>query len=85
MKQRDTIASILSGLYVVLLLASLLIIGKLVYIQWFFKPDPVMEIAITPKRVSRKLEPIRGNIIDCEGRLLAMSYPVYDIHMDCTV
>jgi len=85
MKQRDTIASILSGLYVVLLVASLLIVAKIVYIQWFFRPDHEIEIALTPKRDSRSLEPIRGNIIDCEGRLLAMSYPVYDIHMDCTV
>jgi len=85
MKQRDTIASILSGLYVVLLVAVVLILGKTAWIQWFFKPDQRIEAALTPRRETRVLEPVRGNIIDCEGRLLAMSYPVYDLHMDCTV
>lgn len=86
MKQkRDPIASVLSVLYAVLLGASIVIAVKLCYLQWFFKPDPKIEAALTPRRDSRTLEPIRGNIIDCNGRLLAMSYPVYDLHMDCTV
>lgn len=85
MKQRDTIASILGGLYVVLLAGAVLIVAKAAYIQWFFKPDQRIETALTPRRETRTLEPVRGNIIDCEGRLLAMSYPVYDLHMDCTV
>ena len=85
MKNRDGIASVLSGLYVVLLAVSVLIAGKLIYLQWFFRPEPKIEEALTPRSEDRTLEPVRGNITDCNGRLLAMSYPVYDLHMDCTV
>ena len=83
--KRDPIGLILTVLYSVLLVASLLIIGKIVYIQLVWKPDPKIEQALTPRNQERILEPVRGNIIDCKGRLLAMSYPVYDLHMDCTV
>lgn len=85
MKQRDQIASILSGLYLVLLVMSVVLCAKIVYIQLIFKPDPKIEAALTPRRTTRSLEPVRGNIIDSKGRLLAMSFPVYDLHMDCTV
>jgi len=71
--------------YLVLLVISVLVIGKLVYFQLVWKPDPKIAGPLTPSITKRTIEPVRGNIIDCEGRLLAMSYPVYDIHMDCTV
>ena len=84
-KKRDRIGVFLTLLYAVLLVASLLVIGKLVYLQVVFRPNPKIATALTPKRQTRRLEPVRGSIVDCNGRLLAMSYPVYDIHMDCTV
>ena len=71
--------------YVLLLLASALLFAKLIYIQIFFKPDPKIQTALTPRSIARSVEPVRGNIIDCEGRLLAMSCPTYQIAMDCTV
>jgi len=84
-KNRDKIGMLLSTLYYILLAASVLVIAKIVYFQFFWKPEPKIAAALTPRSEVRTLEPIRGNIIDSEGRLLAMSYPVYDIHMDCTV
>ena len=84
-QKRDRIGVILTGLYICLLVASVAIIGKIIYIQLVWKPSPKIESALTPRRTTRTLEPVRGNIIDCKGRLLAMSYPVYDIHMDCSV
>lgn len=83
--KRDRIGIILTALYILLLAASVLIAGKIVYIQMFWKPDGKIEGALTPRRQTRVLEPVRGDILDCNGRLLAMSYPVYDLHMDCTV
>lgn len=71
--------------YVLLLLASVLLFVKIVGIQLFFKPNPKIESALTPSSRARSIEPVRGNIIDCEGRLLAMSCPTYQIAMDCTV
>ena len=84
-KNRDRIGVILYVVYVFLLIASVVLFGKIVGIQLFFKPDPKIEKALRPESRSRAIEPVRGNIIDCNGRLLAMSCPTYQIAMDCTV
>lgn len=84
-KKRDRVAIILYTMYLAMLLASVLLIGKIIYIQVFFKPDPKIETALTPTNTKNSIEPARGNIIDCEGRLLALSCPVYQFYMDCTV
>lgn len=84
-KKRDRIGMILYALYLLMLLASVLLIGKIVYLQLFWKPDEVIHTPLTPKNTKRVLEPVRGNILDRNGRLLAMTYPVYVLHMDCTV
>lgn len=83
--KRDRIGVILYLLYVVLLAASLLLIGKLAGIQLFFRPEPKIEAALTPSNTVSIIEPARGNILDAEGRLLAISCPIYQFYMDCTV
>ena len=83
--KKDRIGLVLYVFYLVLLLLAVGVGVKLVYFQLFWKPNPRIERALTPSNVKRIEEPVRGNIIDCNGRLLAMSYPVYDIHIDCTV
>ena len=84
-KNRDRIGVILYVIYVLLLLASVLLFAKIVGIQVFFRPDQKIAAALTPSSRARTIEPVRGNIIDCQGRLLAMSCPTYQIAMDCTV
>ena len=84
-KKRDRIGMVLYIFYVLLLIVAVLVFFKLVYFQIIWKPEPKIAGALTPSIVKRTVEPVRGNIIDCNGRLLAMSYPIYDIHMDCTV
>ena len=84
-KNRDRIGVILYVVYVLLLAASALLLVKLVYIQVFFNPEPKIAGPLKPSIHARSVEPVRGNIIDCEGRLLAMSCPTYQIAMDCTV
>ena len=84
-KKRDRIGVVLYVFYVLLLVVSVLVLGKLIYYQLIWKPEPKIASALTPGMVKRTIEPVRGNILDCNGRLLAMSYPVYDIRMDCTV
>ena len=71
--------------YLLLLAGSLLLIVRIVDIQLFFNPDPKIEEALTPSNIANTIEPARGNIIDSEGRLLAMSCPIYQVYMDCTV
>lgn len=84
-KKRDRIGMILYVVYLVLLLASVLLIGKIIYMQTCWRPDEKIYGPLTPQNTKKVLEPVRGNILDCKGRLLAMSYPVYILHMDCTV
>ena len=83
--KRDRIGMVLYVFYTLLLIISVLVFAKLVYYQLIWKPEQKIASALTPGIVKRTVEPVRGNIIDCNGRLLAMSYPVYDIHMDCSV
>lgn len=84
-RNNDRIGLILYAFYLFLLAASLLLVGKIAYMQIIWKPDEKIRVPLTPKNTKKVLEPVRGNILDCEGRLLAMSYPVYSLHMDCTV
>ena len=84
-EKKDKIGYILYLFYLALLLASVLVMAKLVYYQFIWEPDGKIERALTPKSERLVLEPVRGNILDCKGRLLAMSYPEYEIRMDCTV
>ena len=83
--KRDRIGVILYLLYVVLLLASVVLILRIIGIQLFFNPDPKIEAALTPSNTVSVIEPARGNILDAEGRLLAISCPIYQFYMDCTV
>ena len=83
--KRDRIGVILYLLYVVLLLASVVLILRIIGIQLFFNPDPKIEAALTPSNTVSVIEPARGNILDAEGRLLAISCPTYQFYMDCTV
>ena len=75
--RRDRIGLILYLLYVVLLIASVVLIVRVLGIQLFFHPDPKIEAALTPSNTVSIIEPARGNILDAEGRLLAISCPIY--------
>ena len=84
-KKRDRIGVILYVFYVFMLLMSIVLIGGIVYIQLFFRPDKAIVEALTPNDQIRKIDPVRGNIYDCNGKLLAISCPSYQFYMDCTV
>lgn len=84
-KKRDRIGVVLYVAYLLLLLASVLLMLKLIGIQLLFHPDPKITDALTPASTLSTIEPARGTIIDAEGRLLAMSCPSYQFYMDCTV
>ena len=84
-KEKDTISMLLYALYALFLILSIAIIAKIVVIQTTYKVDPKVIGIFHP--TSKKVidEPARGAIIATDGRLLAMSTPLYQIHMDCTV
>lgn len=83
--KRDRIGVILYVLYVLALIFSIVLILGLLNIQLFFHSDEKIESELTPKNTLKVLEPERGDILDCNGRLLAISCPSYQFYMDCTV
>lgn len=84
-EKKDPVSLVLYAIYLLMIAASLLLIGKLLYIQLFFKPDEMLEHVLTQKVKKVAVEAKRGEILDCKGRTLALSYPRYKIYMDCTV
>ncbi|MBR1573338.1 MAG: penicillin-binding protein 2 [Bacteroidales bacterium] len=84
-KKRDSITVVLWALYLLFIAAGIVIIGRILYIKYFWTPDPAIVHYISPHDVKATLEPTRGSILARDGRLLAMSTPMYQVFMDCTV
>ena len=84
-KKRDRIGVILYCFYAIVLVAGFFIIGKMVCIQLFWKPDKDVARFFLPSSTKSVIEPDRGAIIGSDGKLLAMSTPMYQLYMDCTV
>ncbi len=84
-KERDRIGLILYCFYAVVLILGVAIIGRMIYIQHFWKLDKTVERFFIPQSVKSVIEPERGAIIGHDGKLLALSTPMYQIFMDCTV
>jgi cell division protein FtsI (penicillin-binding protein 3) len=69
-----------SLVYLGILIAGLLILGKAIHLQLFEKEKWSKEENST---IGHKvIEPNRGNIYSSDGRLLAVSVPYYEIRMD---
>ena len=67
--------------YVGMLLFGFAVIAKIIYLQFFDARQWLeKEKAISVKNMS--IEPFRGDILDCRGRLLATSVPYYEIRLD---
>lgn len=81
----DRISMILLLIYIVVLFISALIIGKLIYIQKSWGPDKSIAKYFLPPAEKYTIAPDRGAIIGCGGEILAMSTPMYELRMDCTV
>lgn len=87
MQQEDKhrISKILWFLYCIFLILSLVLIIRIIDIQFFWKPDPDTVSYFQPRRYENKTKPERGAIMDMNGKLLAISTPLYNINMDCAV
>ena len=71
--------------YCILLILSVFIIGRIIYIQHFWEPDSDTIEHFTPDNTQKTIKPERGTITDCNGKLLAISTPLYNINMDCEI
>ena len=58
---------------------------RIIDIQFFWKPDPDTVSYFQPRRYENKTKPERGAIMDMNGKLLAISTPLYNINIDCAV
>lgn len=70
--------------YITILLLFLLVVYKIVEIQ-FFEREEWMKLAERQKRTDITVKPKRGNIYAYDGRLLASSIPTYYVYMDMRV
>ena len=83
--QRDRIGRILYVFYILFLIGAVVLVGQLIAVQSFFKPDPAIEAKLTPSVTKDIMRPARGAILARDGRMLAISFPSYTIAMDPTV
>lgn len=85
-KKNDRIGITLYCIYLLLLVMAVVITGKLIWLQTGFQPDEEIVHELTPKHVKRDMPAVRGNILDCNGKVLAISTKTaFQICMDCTV
>ena len=76
---------ILFYLYAAFLVMAVVLVVRIAYIQLFWKLDKNLERNFRPTSVKTVIDPKRGAIIGSDGKLLAMSTPLYELFMDCTV
>ena len=74
-------------LYCLFLILSVVILGRIVYIQAVWDPRDETKYLhhFQPRKYLHEIEPERGAIMDCNGKLMAFSTPMYNIYMDCTI
>jgi len=84
-ENRDRIHVVMFFLSILFLLVGVLILIQIVRIQTGYQVDDrVVDLFRTT--VSKHTDnPVRGRILATDGRPMAISAPLYDIHMDCTV
>ena len=70
-----------SVIAIVMTLLSVAIIGKTLYIMTA-KRDFWLQVADRVKADNKPIQPTRGNILSCDGQLLASSLPEFKIYMD---
>ena len=73
------------GMYWVFIAASIFLVGWITYLKVFWEPDPRTVHFFRPKNEENVIRPERGAIIDQNGKILAITTPLYDIYMDCGV
>ena len=84
-KEKNRPSRVLMHLRVVFLAVSMLVAGKIIYLQYIWEPNSKFVKDFKPAKQKEIIEPERGSILDHNGRLLAISTPLYNIRMDCYV
>ena len=82
---KDRVGFILDLFYALIFLLSIAIFVKIIYIQATYRVDPKVAHLFRPANTLRTEQPKRGAILSHDGRILAISTPLYQVCMDCTV
>ena len=82
-EQRNTVLRF-AVIFGVILLGFGAVVGKIIYIQ-SVERDEWLKVAEKQVPTNRPIPATRGNILDCNGRLLASSIPQYYMYMDTRV
>ena len=64
-KDKNRISRVLWVFYCVLLAASLVAIGRIIYLQYIWEPDAQTLKYFTPQSKRAVVKPERGEILDC--------------------
>lgn len=81
-KRASDVLTFFHAVFLALAIASVVMI---VITQFIWEPDPKYLPFFHPYKEKMDIKPDRGAILDHNGKLLAMSTPMYDIYMDCYV
>ena len=84
-EDKNRISKILLVFYWALLFLSCIVIGRIIYIQYIWEPPTQSIENFTPMNTSVEIKPERGDIMDCNRRLLASSTPLYTVRLDCQI
>jgi len=82
-EQRNTVWRF-AIIFIVILLGFGAVLGKIIYIQ-AIERDEWLKVAEKQVPTNRPIAATRGNILDCNGSLLASSMPQYYMYMDTRV
>ena len=82
-EQRNTVWRF-AMIFSVILLGFVAVLGKIIYIQ-AVEREQWLKVAEKQVPTIRPIQATRGNILDCNGRLLASSMPQYYVYMDTRV
>jgi cell division protein FtsI (penicillin-binding protein 3) len=84
-QNRDRIHVVMFFVSIVVLVMSALILMRIVHIQTSYTVDAKVINLFRPLSQRHVEEPVRGRILSTDGRPFAISAPLYDIYMDCTI
>lgn len=76
---------VLMYFYLFFLLLSVVVTIKIYRIQYSWEPNEKFVKEFLPSKHLEQIRPREGSIMDHNGRILAISTPLYDIYMDCYV
>ncbi len=81
MSDRTNILAKFNAIYIILLAFGLLIVGKVVYYQFFYDKE-LIEEALRTTRIYSTIEPVRGDIYSSDNKLLATSVAYFEAGID---